>query len=302
MTDKPARRIQTLRSGRIEPLIPRAPVRSSAAGADWQGIILEEHRADAEYERPDLRNYSHVIHVFTGAPVTHEWRVDGRVHRVHSVEGDAVILPDEFEASVYCRRSSPGTQWILALDPSHLKKRVEELMEGKRVELIPRFDVVDSQLQRLIRTLHADVSAGSPAGSLFGESIGAALALHLAQHYSTRSSFAQQSARGLPTRSLHAVLDYIHANLTADLHLTELAETAGLSTFHFAKLFKQSTGSSPHQYVMQRRIERAKELLRNPVISLSEVSLRAGFVDQSHLSNVFRRFAGISPSKFRAQR
>jgi AraC family transcriptional regulator len=95
------------------------------------------------------------------------------------------------------------------------------------------------------------------------------------------------------------VLEYVHANLGGDLHLKELAEVAGLSTFHFAKLFKRSTGHSPHQYVLQRRLERATELLRNPHIDLSEVSLRAGFADQSHLANVFRRFVGVSPSRFR---
>ena len=96
------------------------------------------------------------------------------------------------------------------------------------------------------------------------------------------------------------MLEYIQANLAGDLHLQELAEIADLSTFHFAKLFKRSTGSSPHQFVLQRRLERAKELLRNPHISLSEVSLRAGFADQSHLSNVFRRYVGLTPARFRS--
>jgi len=82
-------------------------------------------------------------------------------------------------------------------------------------------------------------------------------------------------------------------------HLSELADAAGLSAFHFAKLFKQSTGSSPHQYILQRRLERAKELLRNPQMSLSEVSQHTGFADQSHLTNVFRRFVGVTPAKFR---
>jgi AraC family transcriptional regulator len=265
-------------------------------------MVLEEHRAEAEYVRPDLRNYSHIVHVFSGVPVRHQWRVDGHVRRYHSVEGSALILPDGFEAAVHCRRSGAGMQWILALDPIVLNRRLEELLDGKRAELVPHFDVVDSQLQRLIQALHADISAGSPAGSLFGESIGAALALHLARHYSTRSAFPNPPAQGLPARPLSRVLDYIHSNLTADLHLTELANVAGLSTFHFAKLFKQSTGASPHQYVMQRRLERAKELLRNPSINLSEVSLRAGFADHSHLSNVFRRFIGMTPSRYRAQR
>ena len=165
---------------------------------------------------------------------------------------------------------------------------------------MPHFSLADAQLLRLLQTLHGDVCNGSPAGNLFGETVGAALALHLAQHYSTRSGATRQLTGGVAEASLRRVLEYIQANLDSDLHLQELAEIADLSTFHFAKLFKQSTGCSPHQFVLQRRLERAKELLHNPHISLSEVSLRAGFADQSHLSNVFRRYVGQTPARFRA--
>jgi AraC family transcriptional regulator len=137
---------------------------------------------------------------------------------------------------------------------------------------------------------------------LFGETVGTALAVHLVRHYSTRSGNTALAGGGLAEQVLNRVLEYIHSHLERDLHLHELAEVANLSTFHFAKLFKRSTGCSPHQYVLHRRLERAQELLRNPHISLSEVSLRAGFSDQSHLSNVFRRFVGLTPSRFRALR
>jgi AraC family transcriptional regulator len=81
-------------------------------------------------------------------------------------------------------------------------------------------------------------------------------------------------------------LEYIEANLSRDIHLDELAETASFSPFHFAKLFKQSTGATPHQSILQRRLDRAKELLRKPEMTLSEISLDTGFADQSHFTNV----------------
>ena len=105
---------------------------------------------------------------------------------------------------------------------------------------------------------------------------------------------------GLSKLQLKRALEYIEANLDAEVHLAELSNAVGLSAFHFAKLFKESTGASPHQYLLQRRIERVKDLLRNSEMTLSEISLQAGFADQSHLTNVFRRFVGISPGKFRA--
>jgi len=262
-------------------------------------MILEVHRAEAEYVRPDLKSGSNLIHVFTG-PVRHEWHVDGHTHRVTSGSGSVLIVPNGLEASVRVWRARPDMQWILELDPATMRQRLTESLGGSQLDLIPHFDVTDSQLLRLLQTLYADLCSGSPAGSLFGETVGAALALHLAQHYSTRPGATGQPAGGVAEKSLRRVLEYIQANLAGELHLQELAGVADLSTFHFAKLFKHSTGYSPHQYVLQRRLERAKALLRNPHISLSEVSLRAGFADQSHLSNVFRRFVGLTPAKFRA--
>lgn len=292
----PLPRITTLRNGRLEPLVARPPLHSS--GASWHGMLLEVHRADAEYVRPDLRSSSDLVHLF-GGPVHHEWRVEGHTYRVHSGSGSAVIVPKGFEASVQVWRSRPGMQWIFEFDPTVMARRMTESLGGAPLQLVPHFDVTDAQLLRLLQALHADTTSGSPAGCLFGETIGAALALHLARNYSTRSASRSQLPGGVATVSLQRVLDYIQANLAGDLHLEELARVADLSTFHFAKLFKRSTGYSPHQFVLQRRLERAKELLRNSHISLSEVSLRAGFADQSHLSNVFRRFVGVTPSRFR---
>lgn len=295
----PLPRITTLRNGRLEPLIARPPLQSSAASSHWHGMILEVHRSPLEYVRPDVKSGSNLIHVFTG-PVRHEWRVDGHTYRVHSGGGNVLIVPNGFEASVQVWRARPGTQWILELDPATMEQRIADSLSGTRLELVPCFDVTDPQLLRLLQTLHGDMCSGSPAGRLFGESVGAALALHLARHYSTRSDASRQLTGGVAEGSLRRVLEYIQANLEGDLHLQELAEVADLSPFHFAKLFKHSTGRSPHQFVLQRRLERAKELLHNPHISLSEVSLRAGFADQSHLSNVFRRFVGLTPARFRA--
>jgi len=106
---------------------------------------------------------------------------------------------------------------------------------------------------------------------------------------------------GLTRLRLNRALEYIQANLGGEVHLEGLARAAGLSPFHFAKLFKQSTGSTPHQYIVQRRLERATELLRSTEVNLSEVALECGFADQSHFANVFRRFVGVTPSQYRAR-
>jgi AraC family transcriptional regulator len=112
---------------------------------------------------------------------------------------------------------------------------------------------------------------------------------------------AVRGARGgLSRRKLKDVLEYIHQNLDAGLTLRDLAAVAHLSPYHFARLFKTSTGLPPHQYVIARRIERAKQLLRGgEELSLAQVAARAGFWDQGHFTRHFKRLVGITPKRFR---
>jgi AraC family transcriptional regulator len=262
----------------------------------WQGIILEKHLADAEYFRTDFDVQSHLVHSFGSVPATSEWRVDGRNYRVQHTPGGVLIEPKGVHASVQVSRARPDVQWIIELAPG----RIEESLNGKPFSPTPQFNLRDPQVNRLVQVLQAEVENGCPSGSVFGETVGEALLVYLARRYSSTPPRNDWAAGGLSRLQLKRALDYIEANLDGEVHLGELSKAVGLSAFHFAKLFKESTGASPHQYVLQRRLERAKDLLRNSGMTLSEISLQAGFADQSHLTNVFRRLVGVSPAKFRA--
>jgi AraC-like DNA-binding protein len=107
---------------------------------------------------------------------------------------------------------------------------------------------------------------------------------------------------GLPTRTLRRVKDYIEENLDKNLQVATLADAAGYSAFHFARAFKESEGMTPHDYLIQRRIERAQALLTKTELSVSEVARASGFSDQSHLARHFRQQLGLSPSTLRRQK
>lgn len=104
---------------------------------------------------------------------------------------------------------------------------------------------------------------------------------------------------GLPTWRLKRVLAYIDDNLGGDISLADLASIARLSPHHFGELFRQSTGTSPYRYVLDRRIECAKVLLRESMLGVLDVALAVGFSDQSHFSKVFRRSVGMAPGAYR---
>ena len=97
---------------------------------------------------------------------------------------------------------------------------------------------------------------------------------------------------------MREIIEYIHAHLDTQLSLTKLATHLNLSTFHFARLFKKSLGLSPHKYILQTRIERAKRLITSQHLPLSNIALQAGFYDQTHFGKAFKKYVGVSPKVF----
>jgi AraC-like DNA-binding protein len=104
---------------------------------------------------------------------------------------------------------------------------------------------------------------------------------------------------GLPPHARRRVREFIEAHLTENITIQVLAAIAGLSMFHFARTFKQSEGVTPHEYLVQRRVQRAQDLLTATNLSLAEVALAAGFTDQSHCARWFRQHVGVTPGRYR---
>ena len=148
--------------------------------------------------------------------------------------------------------------------------------------------------------LDAELAAGGAGGQLAAESLANVLAVHLIRHVLA----PRQSARGrqgtLPRAKLHAIFEYIEEHLDVAPSLEQLAAVARLSPYYFARQFKLATGLPPHQYVILRRVERARQLLHAGTgLSLAEVAAHAGFSDQSQFSRHFKRLVGVTPGQFR---
>jgi AraC family transcriptional regulator len=257
------------------------------------------HFSSGIVEVPESENLFHTLILRTGSPSLIEWRSDGRDHKAELAPGSVSLLPAGLRQAARITRPMPGVGLIFQIDTDFLERSVREIAKGGRFELIRRMDLDDAQIARLIESLRADIRAGSPSGTLFAESIAIALSAHVAQRYSTLTTNLKAYRGGLARSRLNRVLEYIEASLIDNLELSVLAEVAGVNLYHFARAFKASTGETPHQYVVRRRIERAKEFLRHSQLSVIEASARTGFVDQSHFSKVFRRIVGVAPSEFR---
>src|SRR5436853_6703968 len=167
------------------------------------------------------------------------------------------------------------------------------------VELRPHRKFADSRLGALVTAVHAEMVAGFPNGRLFLDSVEQAMAVALVNGYAVRQRPVQTSRGGLGPARLRRIRELVHAKLEDDLSLDEMAQSVGLSTAHFARMFRKSTGETPHQFVLRQRIERAKAMLRAPNARVLDVAVACGFKTQQHFAQVFRDVWGVSPTDYR---
>ena len=165
---------------------------------------------------------------------------------------------------------------------------------------VPPLDGLDlPHLRAAMAAVDAELAAGGAGGRLAAESLANLLAVHLIRHVSAPRRPERGRDGVLPQGRLRAVVDYVEEYLDASPTLEQMAAVARLSAYHFARQFKAATGLPPHQYVILRRVERARQLLQAATdLSLAEVALRAGFSDQSRLSHHFKRNVGVTPGRF----
>jgi AraC family transcriptional regulator len=189
---------------------------------------------------------------------------------------------------------------VIAICPTLLNQTTQELIQCE-IELIPQLAIDDPVIQQLALALKTEIQTGCMSGRLYGESLGTALAARLVRNYAVSKPSLEFKANCLPRSQLERVIDYMKANLTQDLSILDLATLTGMSASHFSRSFKRSVGFSPYQYLMQQRVERAKQLLKQQAISISDIALDCGFANQTHLTKVFRQMIGMTPKAYQKQ-
>jgi AraC family transcriptional regulator len=206
------------------------------------------------------------------------------------------VVP-EGRDSLWNLRGRPGVQLV------YLRRRAVEALAGEAfglapdsVRIEPRLAFADPLLEQLAIELVGAAKAGV-ADKLYADQLSTLFALRVLRAHVARLSRVPPPADQSPR--LTRVKDFIESALGEDLSLARLAEEAGVGTHAFAKAFQRATGVAPHRYVLERRLEKAKALLRARDLPLAEVALHCGFASQSHLTSTFRRFVGETPKQFR---
>jgi AraC family transcriptional regulator len=195
---------------------------------------------------------------------------------------------------------STDTGLNFIFDPVFLTQLAEQNfgLSQRRVELQCIPFIQDAQVTAITNLFHQEINTGGMGCQLYAESLRNILSLHVLRHYCTFSPTFLQPSSGLSSVQLNEVIDYIETYLSQPINLRLLAQVAKVSESHFSRLFKQSMGVAPHQYVLRRRVEEAKQLLKKSQMSTLEVALACGFAHQGHLSRHFKRIVGTTPKKF----
>ena len=291
-------RISVVANGQIRPPLSPQPVLSSAS-TGWQGFLLEQHYMPPIVEFPSsMRFPGHLVALsICDQPPLIYWREDGHPRTARLFNGRIAVRSSQDLIS--CRQHGSCTLFSLLIDDSTMERVCEEVPGRREVELIPRPDVPDRALQHLVLAIVEDLRAGCPTGRIFGESVVNAIAAYTAQKYSAFSSRFPEYKDGLPAPCLRRVLDFIHSNLACDLSVAKIARVALISPYHFGRLFKQSTGQTLHQYVLDQRLKKAQSLLATSNVTLVEIASIVGLANQSHFTTAFRKKIGVTPAFYR---
>jgi len=265
-----------------------------AFGETAQGLALQLRSDPAGIlEVPELQSVLVAIHVGAAAKIS--CRRGGESHTGSAVHGDIDIVPAH-TAAHWEIHDQNDTALILSLPPALLDVVAEEHgFDSHRVVVRNRFQVRDPQLENIGWALKTEMESNYPSGRLYVESLAVSVASRLVSAYSSVAQRLPQQTGGLGGRRLKQTLAYIEDNLSEDLSLSLLASIAGISASHFKTLFRESAGVPVHQYVVQRRIDRAKDLLMAGKLSIAEIAFATGFSHQSHLARHMRRASRLSP-------
>jgi AraC family transcriptional regulator len=298
------RQEQPVRGDPIRPLdwYETLPFEAAAASfrLGWVGL------AGGRYREPPVSEINlsplthHTLILFARPPEELDLRYEGVKRHVPPPAG-AILLVPAGSPSLW-RWSGPNDSLAVCLEAGLVARVASEAFDLDPARLtVPPLDGLDlPHLRAAMWAVDAELAAGGAGGRLAAESFANVLAVHLIRHVQTPRSPARGRDGTLPRARLRAVVEYVEEHLDASASLDQLAAVARLSVYHFARQFKAATGLPPHQYVIARRVERAKELLQTGTdLSLAEVAAYAGFSDQSQFSHHFKRLIGVTPGQFR---
>jgi AraC family transcriptional regulator len=249
-------------------------------------------------ETPEYSYLDHKVAIHTRIPenLQVKRRLDGRLQMEQVVTEQVIVVPAGVTHQVQWDQSAEFL--ILTLKPHVLRQVAYEAISPDQVDLVPELPRVDALVQQLGLALRSELELNRGRDHLYVESLVTCLAVHLLKTYAAVPP-RFPAVGPLPPSTLALVTGYIQDHLDQALRLADLAALVGLSACYFASLFKQSTGTSPHQFIVQCRLRRSQRLLKRSDATIADIAIQCGFSSQSHLTRMFRKHLGTTPRAYR---
>jgi AraC family transcriptional regulator len=277
----------------------KPPPKLASNGRPWDGAVVHWHDwpAAGHIESPVLDH--DVVAMRTSGVVRLTQQRDGITHSAIVGAGNFTLHPKGMESRWHW--DGPGSIVVLRIPPGLLQEAAEIGLHGAlpRTELLNCFGGPDPFVERIAAQFLSELRRPPhPVQAYISQALSHALALHLVYRFNCQGASLEPLPPGLSTRSLERVRDFIDAHLHEHIDLQMLATVASVSRFHFARLFKESAGMSAMAYLEQRRMSRAKELIRLGRLPLAQVASLVGYADQSYFTRRFRLVVGMTPAAF----
>lgn len=287
-----ATKISLISNGKVIPAAPKGSVKHSL---DLDGLVVEQHTLE-QGELPEHIIVDHRLAITTGlSTIPFEYREHGKWNSL-------ALRPGSFNMQNHGDLGIP--RWLeryhflaVAIKPKYYENILPK-SNHHQLEFITQRGAMDKNVILFANLFQIELSQNNIPRKLYRDTLSIAFATYLLNQYATggkRIKTPKGKLFGIQTKS---ILDFVMSNLYKDLSLESLSELVHQSPYHFAKVFKNTTGLSPHQFVLKLRLEKAGELIRAGKLSLTEIAHSIGFYDQSHFTNSFKRFYGVTPRQF----
>jgi AraC family transcriptional regulator len=263
----------------------------------WKGIIVEHYQAPANCmgEQNPGALLAHWLSFPSVQPMHLVQQHGERWHESIVKQGDLTLVPAG--QTTYWRgpTDTPMSNLCIYLQPELVTQTaLSSDLNPDQIELMDCFSQYDPHLYQIAMMLLAEIKSAGIMGNLYTESLTQVLVIQLLRNYSSLQPKIV-NRHNLPPRRLQSAIDYIHAHLDGDLSMVQIANSVNTSPNYFASLFKQATGVSLHQYVIQQRVEKAKLLLENTDLPIADIASQVGFASQSHLTRHCKSLTGMTP-------
>ena len=279
--------------------LPCLPILSSHL-SNWKSINLAYYQLPP-WEIPEIASPQHTIILATPKHFTESELIVGSrssTFQYYQQDRNSIcILPAELPMRTNWNQEIEFIHCYL--DAAFLTHAAYESVNPDRVDLNLTIQATDPLIWQLGLALKVAVETDPNHSCFYAESLATAMAAHLLRFYTTRKQVLRADLDPLTRVRLQQAIEYINAYLHEDLSLAAIAAMVGMSQYYFCRLFKQSVGMSPYAYLIQQRIERAKQLLKQSEGTILEVALMCGFANPSYFAKCFRRYVGVTPKRFR---